>query len=175
MTLILSRLASPLDDLLIVHDGVGLHAVEFADHRPRMERLLARRHAGALRDGALPDGVAEAFAAYFGGAGDALAGLPVAAAGSDFQRRVWAALRTIPAGQTWSYAQLAEAIGQPGAARAVGLANGANPVGIVVPCHRVIGANGTLTGYAGGLARKRWLLAHEGAIARPTADFFLTQ
>ena len=74
---------------------------------------------------------------------------------------VWAALRTIPAGETWSYGQLASAIGKPSAVRAVGLANGANPVGVIVPCHRVVGANGTLTGYAGGLERKRWLLAHE--------------
>jgi methylated-DNA-[protein]-cysteine S-methyltransferase len=175
MTLILSRLASPLDELLIVHDGAALHAVEFADHATRMERLLGRHHAAAPVEGPLPDGVAAAFAAYFGGAGDALAGLKVAAAGSPFQQRVWAALRTIPAGQTWSYGDLARAIGQPGAARAVGLANGANPVGIVVPCHRVIGSSGALTGYAGGLARKQWLLAHEGAIAREAVDFFLWQ
>ena len=83
--------------------------------------------------------------------------------GTDFQRSVWAALRTIPAGETWSYGRLASAIGKPAAVRAVGLANGANPVGVIVPCHRVVGANGTLTGYAGGLERKRWLLAHEKA------------
>lgn len=84
--------------------------------------------------------------------------LPLAATGTEFQRRVWAALTTIPYGQTWSYGRLAAELGQPTASRAVGLANGRNPIAIVVPCHRVIGASGTLTGYAGGLERKRWLL-----------------
>ena len=83
--------------------------------------------------------------------------------GTAFQKAVWAALRAIPAGETRSYSQLAAAIGSPKAVRAAGLANGQNPIAVVVPCHRVIGANGTLTGYAGGLERKRWLLAHEGA------------
>ena len=105
-----------------------------------------------------------AIAAYFAGDLAALDSLPVAGIGSDFQRRVWAALRTIPAGTTQSYGQLAAAIGQPAASRAVGLANGANPIGIVVPCHRVIGTSGALTGYAGGVERKAWLLIHEGAI-----------
>ena len=85
--------------------------------------------------------------------------------GTEFQRDVWAALRTIPAGQTRTYGELAKQINRPAAVRAVGMTNGANPIGIVVPCHRVIGANGTLTGYAGGLERKRWLLEHEGALA----------
>jgi methylated-DNA-[protein]-cysteine S-methyltransferase len=83
--------------------------------------------------------------------------------GTDFQRAVWKALCTVPCGQTLSYGALARRIGRPKAVRAVGLANGANPIGIVVPCHRVIGADGTLTGYGGGLDRKRWLLAHERA------------
>jgi methylated-DNA-[protein]-cysteine S-methyltransferase len=102
--------------------------------------------------------------AYLAGRLDALDGLPVDAGGTPFQALVWAALRTIPPGQTWSYKALAERIGRPAAVRAVGLANGANPVGIVVPCHRVIGAGGSLTGYGGGLPRKRWLLEHEGAL-----------
>jgi methylated-DNA-[protein]-cysteine S-methyltransferase len=88
--------------------------------------------------------------------------LTVTTGGTDFQRTVWKALRAIPAGETRTYGQLAAAIGSPRAVRAAGLANGQNPVAVIVPCHRVIGANGTLTGYAGGLARKRWLLAHEG-------------
>jgi methylated-DNA-[protein]-cysteine S-methyltransferase len=93
----------------------------------------------------------------------ALDGLTVTTGGTDFQRSVWKALRAIPAGETRTYGQLAAAIGSPKAVRAVGLANGRNPVALIVPCHRVIGANGTLTGYAGGLERKRWLLQHEGA------------
>lgn len=87
--------------------------------------------------------------------------VPMRARGTDFQRRVWEGLTQIPYGETWSYAQLAEKVGNRKACRAVGLANGRNPVGIIVPCHRVIGANGTLTGYGGGLDRKRWLLDHE--------------
>ncbi|MEI6486598.1 MAG: methylated-DNA--[protein]-cysteine S-methyltransferase [Sphingomonadales bacterium] len=161
----LSRIASPLGDLLAVSHGDTLHALDFADFETRMQQLFARHHPGAaLACGAAPAALAAAFAAYFGGRPTALDSLAVAAIGSDFQRRVWAALRAIPAGETSSYGQLAAAIGQPSASRAVGLANGANPIGIVVPCHRVIGAGGALTGYAGGVERKAWLLRHEGAI-----------
>ena len=109
-----------------------------------------------------------ALQAWFAGDLRAFDGLSITTGGTEFQRRVWAALRDIPAGETRSYGQLAAAIGQPTAVRAVGLANGANPVGIVTPCHRVIGAGGALTGYAGGVERKRWLLEHErAAVARP--------
>jgi methylated-DNA-[protein]-cysteine S-methyltransferase len=104
--------------------------------------------------------------AYLAGELNALDRLPADAGGTPFQQEVWAALRTIPPGVTWSYKQLALRIGRPAAVRAVGLANGSNPIGIVVPCHRVIGANGTLTGYGGGLPRKRWLLEHEGVLLR---------
>jgi methylated-DNA-[protein]-cysteine S-methyltransferase len=100
---------------------------------------------------------------YFAGDLGAIDKLPVKTAGTPFQRAVWNALREIPRGATESYGQLAERIGRPTAVRAVGLANGSNPIGIVVPCHRVIGANGSLTGYGGGMERKRWLLDHEGA------------
>jgi methylated-DNA-[protein]-cysteine S-methyltransferase len=100
-------------------------------------------------------------AAYFGGDLAAIDALPVATGGTEFQRAVWDELRRIPCGGSISYSELARRIGRPAAIRAVGLANGANPIGIVVPCHRVIGANGTLTGYGGGIERKRWLLAHE--------------
>ena len=93
-----------------------------------------------------------------------VAAIAWATAGTPFQRSVWAALVEIPAGETVSYAALARRIGRPAAVRAVGLANGANPVGIVVPCHRVIGSNGALTGYGGGLPRKAWLLRHEGVL-----------
>jgi len=121
-----------------------------------------------VRPGRAPGGVRDAFGAYFAGRLDALSGLAWRTGGTVFQRAVWAALCTIPIGQTLSYKGLAEQIGSPKAMRAVGLANGSNPVGIVVPCHRVIGADGGLTGYGGGLERKRWLLAHEGAAFRDT-------
>jgi O-6-methylguanine DNA methyltransferase len=107
--------------------------------------------------------VAEVLAAYFAGAVDAIDTLPVAACGTTFQQQVWAALRRIPAGHTASYVDIAREIGAPGASRAVGSANASNPVGVVVPCHRVVRADGSLGGYGFGVDRKRWLLAHEHA------------
>jgi methylated-DNA-[protein]-cysteine S-methyltransferase len=106
-------------------------------------------------------GLTNAISRYFAGDLEVIDTLPVASRGTPFQQTVWKALRKIPCGTTLSYQQLAEQIGRPNAVRAVGLANGSNPVGIVVPCHRVIGSNGSLTGYGGGLKRKRWLLEHE--------------
>ncbi|MBU1538324.1 MAG: methylated-DNA--[protein]-cysteine S-methyltransferase [Alphaproteobacteria bacterium] len=127
-----------------------------------MSRLLARHAPGAVVvEGRAPDRVRRAVEGWFGGDLTALDGLTVKTGGTAFQRTVWAALRDIPAGETRSYGQLAAAIGSPRAVRAAGLANGQNPIAVIVPCHRVIGANGTLTGYAGGLERKRWLLDHE--------------
>lgn len=116
------------------------------------------RKAGIRAD---PHGLTTAIAAYFSGDLHAIDEISVATAGTAFQRTVWRALRDIPCGTTISYGELARRIGKPDAVRAVGTANGANPIGVVVPCHRVIGANGTLTGYGGGLHRKRWLLDHE--------------
>lgn len=165
MDLVLSRLASPLGKLLLVSDGETLSALDFEDEAPRMMRLL-RRHWGncALARAPAPETFRRALADYFAGDLGALEPLPVRTNGTSFQRAVWAALRAIPAGATTSYGALAAKLGKPGASRAVGRANGANPVAIVVPCHRVIGGGGALTGYAGGLTRKRWLLAHEGAL-----------
>jgi methylated-DNA-[protein]-cysteine S-methyltransferase len=100
---------------------------------------------------------------YFGGDIHAIDAIPVRTGGTPFQNKVWTALRTIPPGSTLTYGRLAQKIRKPTAIRAVGHANGANPVSVVVPCHRLIGADGTLTGYGGGLHRKQWLLAHEGA------------
>jgi len=151
-------------EVLLVTDAAGaVRALDFADYEERMIRLL-RRHApkAMLADGRAPEAVRTAVEAYFGGDVRALDGLTVKTGGTEFQRSVWSALRAIPAGETRSYGQLAAAIGSPRAVRAAGLANGQNPIAVIVPCHRVIGANGTLTGYAGGLERKRWLLAHEG-------------
>lgn len=168
MRLTLSRYAAPLGDLLVVSDGATLRALDFADFEDRMRRLLGRHYGTVeLVDGPLPSAIAEALDAYFAGDLAALDDVPVATGGSDFQKSVWAALRAIPAGSTTGYGALAAKLGKPGAARAVGLANGANPIGIVVPCHRVIGADGRLAGYAGGVARKEWLLKHErGTAAR---------
>lgn len=167
--LTLDRLATPVGEMLVVTDADGaVRALDFAGYEPRMMRLLAR-HWGPvdLTPGRAPERVRAAIAAYFAGDLTALDGLEVKTNGTAFQREVWAALRRIPAGTTVSYGGLAQAIGRPKAVRAVGLANGGNPVGVIVPCHRVIGANGTLTGYAGGVERKRALLEHEGV--RPRA------
>jgi methylated-DNA-[protein]-cysteine S-methyltransferase len=163
-TLTLDRLATPVGEVLLITGPEGaVRALDFAGYEDRMHRLLARHSPGAsLVDGRAPDGLRAAVLAYFAGDLTALDELPVKTGGTDFQKAVWAALRAIPAGETRSYGQLASAIGSPRAVRAAGLANGQNPIAVIVPCHRVIGANGTLTGYAGGLERKRWLLAHEG-------------
>ena len=144
---------SPVGPLtLVAEDGVlaGLYLREHR-HAPPLDL--------PVDDSALP-AVREQLSAYFSRDLKDVE-VPLATRGTPFQEQVWAALRTIPYGETWSYRDLAEAIGRPTAVRAVGLANGRNPVSIVVPCHRVIGANGSMTGYGGGLAAKEWLLAHE--------------
>jgi O-6-methylguanine DNA methyltransferase len=151
----LSRVDSPLGVLTIAMGARGLRALAFDNRLPDV--------AGPARDGRTPKMVVDALAAYFRGDLHAIDSLPIDPRGTDFQRRVWAALRTIPAGTTWSYAQLAHAVGQPSAMRAVGAANGRNPIALVVPCHRVIASDGTLGGYGGGLEKKRWLLRHEGS------------
>lgn len=163
--LTLDRVATPVGEVLLVTDREGaVRALDFSDYEARMRRLL-RRHCGGeprLVAGRAPETVRRAVEAYFAGEVQALDGVTVKTGGTAFQKAVWAALRAIPAGETRSYGQLAAAIGAPRAVRAAGLANGQNPVAVIVPCHRVIGSNGTLTGYAGGLERKRWLLSHEG-------------
>jgi methylated-DNA-[protein]-cysteine S-methyltransferase len=157
----LGRVGSPIGTMLLVSDGEALRALDFSDHEARM-RVLLRRYCGefVLEAGAAGE-AGRHLEDYFDGDLAAPERIPVRTGGSDFQRRVWAELRKIPAGATSSYGRIAAAIGAPGASRAVGLANGANPVAIVVPCHRVIGADGSLTGYGGGLKRKAWLLVHE--------------
>jgi O-6-methylguanine DNA methyltransferase len=166
-----SRYESPMGPMLIVTDQNGaLRALDWTTHEARMQALLARQYKGISilwSQGPAPDHVVSALDQYFAGKLDALDGLAIATGGTPFQNRVWAALRTIPAGRTLSYGALALQIGMPAAVRAVGLANGANPIGIVVPCHRVIGANGKLTGYGGGVERKAWLLSHEGVATMP--------
>jgi methylated-DNA-[protein]-cysteine S-methyltransferase len=161
------RFDTPTGRMLLVTDGQGLlHALDWEDHRERTERLLGRyyRHVTlALREAGEESAARRALLAYFSGRLDAIERLQVATSGSEFQNQVWRALRQIPSGKTLSYGALAQKIGRPRAVRAVGLANGSNPIAIVVPCHRVIGANASLTGYGGGLERKRWLLQHEAA------------
>jgi methylated-DNA-[protein]-cysteine S-methyltransferase len=163
----IERLDTPTGRMLIVTDDKQtLRALDWESHEQRMLGLL-RRHYGAatvhLGEISSASPARQALQAYFAGDMTALASLPTATNGTDFQRRVWDELRRIPVGDTISYGTLAVRIGRPGAARATGLANGANPIAIVVPCHRVIGADASLTGYGGGLDRKRWLLAHERA------------
>jgi O-6-methylguanine DNA methyltransferase len=163
MHLRLEQYASPLATILLVSDEDGaLRALDFADHELRMRRLL-RAHYGdyVLEMGAPPASVVRALDAYFEGDLGALDGVRIATGGTSFQRAVWQALRAIEPGTTRSYGQVATSLGRSSASRAVGAANGANPIAIVVPCHRVVGANGTLTGYGGGLPRKQWLLDHE--------------
>jgi methylated-DNA-[protein]-cysteine S-methyltransferase len=170
-TLTLDRVRTPTGEVLLVTDAEGaVRALDFAGYEERMMRLL-RRHWGetSLVEGRAPAKVRAAVEAYFKGDAASLDGLEVRTNGTEFQRSVWAALRAIPHGETRTYGQLAAAIGSPRAVRAAGLANGQNPVAVIVPCHRVIGANGTLTGYAGGIERKRWLLEHERTGARAIA------
>jgi O-6-methylguanine DNA methyltransferase len=174
MQLRFERWISPVAPLLLVsdHDG-ALRGLEFAENEPRLRRLLERYYGQiALLPGAAPRQTTAALAAYFGGEIEALKAIPVALAGTAFQRQVWNALREIPAGTTLSYGRLAAALDRRGASRAVGAANGANVIPIVIPCHRVIGADGSLTGFGSGLDRKRWLLAHEARCAgeAPGAD-----
>jgi len=159
-----ASVASPIGPLTLVLDGTALVALDFEGYEARLTRLLGRRFPKArLIEGAVPEEIGAALAAYFRGDHTALDALKVRLGGTPFQERVWAALRQIPPGETRGYGALAATLGKPSASRAVGLANGSNPVAIVVPCHRVIGANGALTGYAGGLERKTYLLRHEGA------------
>jgi methylated-DNA-[protein]-cysteine S-methyltransferase len=167
-TLTLDRLATPVGTALLVTDEAGvLRAFNWTDYEPAMRTWIARHYPKArLVEGRAPPAVRGPFEAYFRGEARALETVPWKASGTPFQLKVWEALCAIPAGETWSYARLAEHIGRPTAVRAVGHANGANPVAVVVPCHRVIGANGSLTGYGGGLPRKRWLLDLEGVRPR---------
>jgi methylated-DNA-[protein]-cysteine S-methyltransferase len=167
MDLLVDVVDSPLGPVSLASDGTALVALEFCSPE-RLEARLRRRFGEDARalPRADPLGLSARARAYFAGDLDALARVPVDGGGTPFQRRVWAALREIPAGATLGYAALAARLGAPRAARAVGLANGRNPIAVAVPCHRVVGADGSLTGYAGGLERKRWLLGHEGAAAR---------
>jgi methylated-DNA-[protein]-cysteine S-methyltransferase len=161
-----TTLDSPLGTLTLVERGGVLCGLCFEDRLDGLEPWLMRRFPAARwsRPPA-PTPSAKALRSYFAGELRALEALEVDPGGSAFQGEVWRALRRIDVGATRSYADLAAELGKPGAVRAVARANAANPVAIVIPCHRVIGSDGSLTGYGGGLERKRWLLRHEAAAA----------
>ena len=165
-TFFVETVPSPTGPMLLVTDGDEIvRSLDWEDHAPRLHHLL-RLHYGSVglepKQGTSP--VRRAIEAYYEGDLAAIDTLPVRTEGTPFQREVWAALRTIPTGETTTYGSLAVRLGRPKAMRAVGMANGSNPISIIVPCHRVIGADSTLTGYGGGIERKRWLLRHERAL-----------
>jgi methylated-DNA-[protein]-cysteine S-methyltransferase len=167
----LDRLKTPIGTALLVSDAAGvLRALDWEDYEPRMLELL-RRHYGApvLKAARAPDDIRAALSAYFKGDLDRLATIRWRVAGTPFQRKVWTALPKIPVGTTMNYGALAARLDMAKAVRAVGHANGANPISVVVPCHRLIGANGSLVKYGGGLERKRWLLEHEGVVLKAAA------
>lgn len=165
----LDRLDTPIGVALLVADAAGvLRALDWEDHEPRMRELLRRQYGAViLNDARCSADIRAALTGYFKGDLDRLKAIKWRVAGTPFQHKVWTALPTIPAGKTMSYGMLAIKLDAPKAMRAVGHANGSNPISVVLPCHRLIGADGSLVKYGGGLARKRWLLEHEGAMPGP--------
>ncbi len=158
-------MAAPPGAIVLVERGAALVGLVFEDRWKGFHRDLERRFGTfTFEENLQTESAAAALHGYFAGDLRALDSIEVDTGGTPFQQSVWRALRRIPAGTTWTYARLAREIGRPSATRAVAAANGANPVSIVIPCHRVIGSDGSLTGYGGGLPRKRWLLVHEGAL-----------
>ncbi len=157
-----TEIDTPLGALRITATDAGLTSMAFEG-----DRYAPARADAWIRDSAFPAlrAAAAQLGAYFEGR-NARFDLPLAPAGTPFQRRVWNAIATVPAGETIPYAELARRAGCPGSARAAGAATGRNPLAIVVPCHRIVGSDGSLTGYAGGLDRKRAPLAHERTFAR---------
>ncbi len=168
-----AEIDTPVGPMLAVASSEALMALEFGNRErfARLEARLARWFPPHEIDNAVSpviDRVREWLEGYFSGTDADASGLPLDMRGAPFEQRVWAALREIPAGTTTSYGEIARRLGDAGASRAVGAANGANPIAIIVPCHRVLGADGSLTGYGGGLERKTWLLDHERRWRRDT-------
>lgn len=163
-TFCLDRLRTPIGTALLVSDAEGiLRALDWEDYEPRMKDLLRLQYGTVvLKEARAAAETRAALTGYFKGDLDRLKAIRWRVAGTPFQRKVWTALPGIPPGATMSYGGLAAELGIPNAVRAVGHANGANPLSLVVPCHRLIGAHGALIKYGGGLERKRWLLQHEG-------------
>jgi len=172
LALVLDRLETPIGEMQVVADEEGnLRATYWTDGKAGLEGWLEGRYGKrGYRLERVSGGLdlTREIARYFAGEVTAIDELPVKTEGTAFQQEVWRELRRIPCGTTISYGELAKRIGRPAAVRAVGTANGSNPVGVVVPCHRVIGSDGSLTGYGGGIERKLWLLRHEGAVAART-------
>ncbi len=164
----LDRLPTPIGIALLVTDAEGaLRALDWEEYEPRMRELLRLQYGAPVpEEGRAPDQIRTALTGYFAGDLACLNAIKWRVGGTAFQRKVWTALPAIPAGTTMSYGALAARLDMPKAVRAVGHANGSNPISVVVPCHRLIGANGSLTGYGGGLARKQWLLEHEGVVLK---------
>lgn len=165
----LERIKTPIGVMLVVGDeDERLRALGWEDFEPRLQRTLAVQYGSRFELQSRPTSalIRDALHAYLEGKLDAIDTVPVETGGTPFQRAVWQELRRIPVGTTLSYSELAARLGRPEAVRAVGHANGSNPICIVVPCHRLVGSDGTLTGYGGGLERKRWLLKHEAAAHR---------
>lgn len=161
--LTVDRINSAIGEIVVVTDEVKLCALDFDNYEVRMMSLLQKRFGQVqLKPARNPLGISDRIQAYLAGEYHSLIDIPVSTGGTAFQQQVWFALRAIPVGTVLTYGQLAEQLGKPTASRAVGMTNSLNPVSIVLPCHRVIGANSKLTGYAGGLERKHWLLKHEG-------------
>ena len=162
----LDRLRTPIGTALLVTDADGvLRALDWEDYEPRMRDLLRLQYGVVVLKGArAPAAIKAALKGYFKGDLDCLTTIRWRVAGTPFQHKVWTALPKIPAGTTMSYGALAAKLHAPKAMRAVGHANGSNPISVVVPCHRLIGADGSLVKYGGGLERKRWLLEHEGVV-----------
>lgn len=156
-------IATPIGDLQVMMDESAIVLCEFSDHQARISRHLAKHHAGAeIVDIETPSHITSVFEGYFSGDVDALNELAFSPSGTAHELKVWHYLRTVPTGTTQSYGEMAKNLNS--SPRAVGGASGRNAIALIIPCHRIIGANGTLTGYAGGLERKAWLLRHEGAI-----------
>lgn len=171
----IDRVQTPIGEMVVIADQKGnLRAVDWTEHESRMLhflRLHYREDRFSIQPLKNPHGLMDAIQRYFAGELTAIDSLPVKTAGTAFQLSVWAALRTIQCGTTTTYSKLAKQIGKPSATRAVGLANGSNPIGVIVPCHRVIGSDGSLTGYGGGINRKRWLLEHESSALNRSLAF----
>jgi len=166
-TLLIDKIDSEIGEILVVSDGESLTSLDFSDYEPRMMKLLEKRYGSVnLVEKKNPQEFSDRIRAYLNGDYNSLDDIPVKTGGTPFQQKVWLALRTIPFGTVISYGELAAKLGKPTAYRAVGMTNSLNPVAIVLPCHRVVGIKASLTGYAGGLERKRWLLQHEGVDSR---------
>jgi methylated-DNA-[protein]-cysteine S-methyltransferase len=177
--LFLDKIASPIGTILLVADETQLCALDYEEYEQRMRKLLRRRfrhlHFKEVND---PCGFSSRLRAYLKGDVGCIDDLPVNPGGTSFQQEIWSALRGILPGTVMTYGELAKQLQRPTAYRAVGMTNALNPIAIVIPCHRLVGASGSLTGYAGGLERKRWLLEHEGVntheLKRDTPTLFLS-